>query len=174
MSARRVGHFQALVLLLSEVQRFARVDFEADRLDEVLVRNLPVLVFVKEVENDVRLFISQREAPAVQKEDQLFLLDVLVVVLVEVFESLVDGAPLLANLVDKAVQNVAVRHQGDRCCAFVFTLQPLLRPHELLLDRVLLRVMAEDKTGQVVDFVAHPFAEVSIVQAACAVLVRAN
>ena len=100
----------SVLLLLSEVERLAWMDLHADAFYEVLVRDLPVAILVKEVEDCVALRLRQRETPVLNEKDQLIFINVRVVVLIKVFECLSDGAPLLPYFFDELAEHDAVRH----------------------------------------------------------------
>jgi len=98
--ARRNSLLERVRQVLSEVESLTWVDFVADTLDEVLVRDQTIAVLIEEVIHDFALLLRHREPPMFQEKQQLFLVDVWVVVLVEVAEGFADCVPLLPNLVD--------------------------------------------------------------------------
>ena len=51
------------LLLLAEVKCFTWMNFIADTLNEVLVRDLPILVSIKPVKDDLLLILGHRETP---------------------------------------------------------------------------------------------------------------
>ena len=67
------------------------MDLISDTRDEVLVGNLTITIFVEEFEDDILLLGLQWEAPMLQEKDELVFVDVRIVVLIEVFESLAAG-----------------------------------------------------------------------------------
>ena len=93
-----------------------------------------------------------------------------ITILVEIFERSTYSAPLGLDLVDNFLHIVYTLCQIINSGPYV---HPLLRIllHQVLLEvRVAARVMAEDETCEVVDFVTHPQTEVSIVKPATSVL----
>ena len=91
------------------------MDLHTNALDEVLIRDLPIAILIKEVEYCVTLGLSQRETPMLKKENQLTFIYVRVIVFIEVFKCLPDRVPLLSNLFDEFVKNYAVGHDCFLC-----------------------------------------------------------
>ena len=75
------------------------MNFKTDWLDEVVVGNLAISVFVEEVKDDVRLSRGQGESPVLQEKDKLVFVDIGVVICVEITERFPDCRPLLSDLV---------------------------------------------------------------------------
>ena len=89
--ASRVFLDDGTLVLLPEVKRLSRVDLISDTCDEVLVRDLTITIFVEEFEDDILLLGLQWEAPMLQEKDELVFVDIRIVVLIKVFESLATG-----------------------------------------------------------------------------------
>ena len=62
---------QSSWLVLSEVKSFCGMDFTSNSQLEVFVRNLPVFVEVKLVENHLELFVVDFQTPVLEVETQL-------------------------------------------------------------------------------------------------------
>lgn len=97
-----------------------------------------------------------------KEEDQFISIDVGIIVRVEVAEGLSHSVPLLSYLIDKFIEHIFVLDDGQGGHLFISTLSNFLLLHVLFLRWVLLRVVAEDETCQVMNFVAHPTREVSV------------
>ena len=69
------------------------MDLESYREHEVLVRDLPVTIFVEILKNIICLLRVHRKPQMRQELDKFMLLDVFIVVFVEVFECFSHSAP---------------------------------------------------------------------------------
>ena len=107
-----------------------------------------------------------------KKVKQLAFVDIGVVILIEILECLAHCSPLLSDLVDELNQDVPVSHLLLRCDPFVATLAPLIFLEVHLIVRVALRVVSENETCQVMNLIAHPDAEVVVVESSRAICLR--
>ena len=103
---------------------------------------------------------------------QFFLVNIFIVINIEIPEGLAHSAPLLRNLRDKLDQDVSAFHCLLRSHLLVISLFFLLLRLVHLILRIALRIVSEDETCQVMNFVTHPAAEVVIIESAGPVSLR--
>ena len=107
-----------------------------------------------------------------EEENEFIPIDVGIVILIEVLESLADCAPLLSDLEYKSVHKVTIVNDCLSSCLLVVTLRQLLVLQVLILRRVALRVVSKNETRKVVNHVTNPSAKVCVVQATRTVCTR--
>ena len=108
----------------------------------------------------------------VQEENELILVDIGIIILIEVLESLAHCAPLLSDLENQSVHEVTVVDDCLSSCLLIMPLHQFLVLHVLLLCGITLRVVSKDETCQVVDHVTDPSAEVCVVKTTRTVCAR--
>ena len=144
--------------------RLVGMNFETDGENEVLVGNYTVTITIEPFEDFISLFTFHWEPEVAQEADQFLLLDKPVRVLIEIGECLAHRGPLLPNLLDQLVLDVAIDVQTAGSLAIVVAFASLLLFHMLLETRIPSAVVPEDEAGEVVDLIAYPLTEVLVVE----------
>ena len=109
-----------------------------------------------------------------KKSSKLCFVDIGVIILIECFKCFPYGLPLLTNLLYKFLEHITlidhnVCYNPDISSLFLFLFFKVY-----LILGVTPRIVSEDETCQVMNFIAHPFAEVGIIDFASAILSRIN
>jgi hypothetical protein len=89
-----------LRLVLPKIQNLSRMDFTANCLVEVIVRDFSVLIIVEFVIDHLEALIVQVKPPMVEVEAELFGCNKTVLRFVQVVEGLADGLPLELYLIN--------------------------------------------------------------------------
>lgn len=96
----------SLVDVLAEVQEFHRVDFLAGSVLEVFIRDLAISILVKVGKYLLELFLSDKEAPIIEKVAKLNRLDCARLFLVKVRKRLLQRLPLELDLLEDRLLEV--------------------------------------------------------------------
>ena len=96
-----------------------------------------------------------------EEVQEIFLLEVGLIVTIKIMESFLYSFPLLTHFLDQSIKNI-ICHQSLRGHLLVSTLALLLFFHVLFILGIALRVMSEYETCEVVDPISDPLAEVCI------------
>ena len=138
------------------------MNFVADRVVEVVVRDLAILINVELGVNLLELLVAHLEAPVIEVEaDFAGTYAVGVNVLVHVFECLRNCFPLLPHLVDDEILQLLVVHFLRGVDQVILQVPCSLQVFLVLW--VSLGVVPEVEAGTLVDAVAEPRAEVLVV-----------
>ena len=149
--------------VLPEVQMLRGVDFAADGVLEVFVRDFAVAVGVEFVEERLELLLRQVNAPVFEVVLKFLRHNGARLVLIQVYESLLKRLPLELYLVQYCLLNIQFKQLSA-------PFHRLFHPseHTLFVWRVLNRIMPKVKTLTLVNRSTYPTGKISITQIALA------
>ena len=87
--------------VLAEVETFWRIEDRAENFLKLLIRNLTIIICIKNVENFIELSVTHHEPPMVTEVLQLPSLNLARFAQVKVFEGTLQGLPLELELFDQ-------------------------------------------------------------------------